>query len=63
MVGSFPLLMTLVLILTVWAERILAKPEELAVIDDPFDSAEGLSPKAGMAMPAARGAFVAKPDT
>lgn len=64
MVGSFPLLMTLVLVLAVWMERLLDNfSDELVPIEDNFDSQlEALSPQAGMAVPAARAAFVTKPE-
>lgn len=63
MAGSFPLLMTLVLMLAVWAERLLDKSDELVPIEDKFDSKlETLSPKAGVAVPASRSAFVTEPE-
>jgi hypothetical protein len=60
MIGSFPLLMTIVLMIAVWAERFLADQEELVPIDD--KGREVLSPQAGMAVPAARAAMVTKPE-
>jgi hypothetical protein len=60
MIGSFPLLMTIVLMIAVWAERFLADQDELVPIDD--KGLDVLSPQAGMAVPAARAAMVTKPE-
>ncbi len=37
MIGSFPLMMTVVLMIAVWAERYLADKDDLIPVDDPFD--------------------------
>jgi hypothetical protein len=63
MIGSFPLLMTIVLMIAVWAERFLADQDELVPIDDSYDKGlDVLTPQAGMAVPAARAAMVTKPE-
>lgn len=62
MIGSFPLLMTIVLMIAVWAERFLAQ-DELVPIEDSYDKGlDALTPQAGMAVPAARAAMVTKPE-
>lgn len=63
MIGSFPLMMTLVLMIAVWAERFLADKDELVPIEDNYDKGlDTLTPQAGMAIPAARAAMVTKPE-
>lgn len=63
MIGSFPLLMTIVLMIAVWAERFLADKDELVPIDEQYDQGvEALTPQAGIAVPAARAAMVTKPE-
>lgn len=50
MIGSFPLMMTIVLMIAVWAERYLADKEELIPIDDPYDKGlDALTPQAVLA--------------
>lgn len=64
MVGSFPLLMTVVLMLAVWVERLLDKADEKLVrIEESYDSRlESLSPQAGVSVPSARAAFLSEPE-
>ena len=63
MIGSFPLMMTIVLMIAVWAERFLADQDELVPIEDKLDKGfDALTPQAGMAVPAARAAMVTKPE-
>lgn len=63
MIGSFPLMMTLVLMIAVWAERFLAEKDELVPIEAKNDKGlDALTPQAGMAVPAARAAMVTKPE-
>jgi hypothetical protein len=63
MVGSFPALMTLVLIIAVWAERLLAEKEEPIAIEDSVDfGPESLSPQAGVAVPSSRAALLSEPE-
>jgi hypothetical protein len=60
MIGSFPLMMTIVLMIAVWAERFLAEKDELV----PIEENKGLDPRtpqAGIAVPA-RAAMVTKPE-
>lgn len=63
MIGSFPLMMTIVLMIAVWAERFLAENDELVPIEaKPEKGLDALTPQAGMAVPAARAAMVTKPE-
>jgi hypothetical protein len=63
MVGSFPALMTLVLIIAVWAERLLADNEEpIAIEESPDFGPESLSPHAGLAVPSSRAALLSQPE-
>jgi len=63
MIGSFPLMMTIVLMIAVWAERFLADKDELFPIEDKYNTGrDALTPQAGMAVPAARAAMVTKPE-
>ena len=61
MIGSFPLMMTLVLMIAVWAERFLADKDELVPIDD-NSARDALTPQVGMTVPAARAAMATKPE-
>lgn len=63
MIGSFPLIMTIVLMIAVWAEHFLAEKDELVPIEENYDKGlDALTPQAGMAVPAARAAMVTKPE-
>ncbi len=63
MAGSFPLLMTLVLMLAAWAERLLDRSDKPVPIEDNLDPQfDTLPPQAGMAVRAARTALVTKPE-
>lgn len=63
MVGSFPALMTLVLIIAVWAERLLTENEEpIAIEESPDFGPESLSPQAGLAVPSSRAALLSQPE-
>lgn len=63
MIGSFPLMMTIVLMIAVWAERFLAEKDELVPIEDNYDKGlDPRTPQAGIAVPAARAAMVTKPE-
>ncbi|HEX2054684.1 MAG TPA: hypothetical protein VHJ78_13295 [Actinomycetota bacterium] len=64
MVGSFPLMMTVVLMLAVWVERLLDNAnEKLVRIEENFDPrSESTSPQAGVAIPASRAAYVSEPE-
>jgi hypothetical protein len=62
MIGSFPLLMTVVLMIAVWAERFLADQDDLVPIEDSFDAGRETIAQAGMAVPAGRAAMVNKPE-
>ena len=61
MIGSFPLMMTLVLMIAVWAERFLADKDELVPIDD-TSAIDALTPQVGMTVPSARAAMATKPE-
>ncbi|CAN5901380.1 hypothetical protein BH23ACT12_BH23ACT12_03960 [soil metagenome] len=61
-IGSFPLIMTIVLMIAVWAERYLAGIEEPVPVEDIYDSGlDAGSPQAGMAVPA-HAAQLIKPE-
>lgn len=64
MVGTFPLLMTVVLMLAVWVERLLDKSNERLVrIEESYDRRlETMSPQAGAPVPSARAAFLSEPE-
>lgn len=55
--------MTLVLIIAVWAERLLAENEEPIAIEESSDfGPETLTPQTGLAVPVSRSALVTKPE-
>lgn len=63
MIGTFPLMMTFVLMIAVWAERFLGEQDELVPIENKFEKGiDALTPQAGMTVPAARAAMVTKPE-
>ncbi len=62
MVGSFPLMMTIVLMIAVWAERFLAEKDEFVPIEENYEGLDTRTPQAGIAVPAARAAMVTKPE-
>jgi hypothetical protein len=63
MIGSFPLMMTIVLMIAVWAERFLAEQDELVPIEENYDKGlDTRTPQAGIAVPAARSTILTKPE-
>lgn len=62
MIGSFPLLMTLVLMIAVWMERFLDRSDEVVPIEDYEPQSDMLSPRSGMNVPSARAALLSEPE-
>lgn len=61
-IGSFPLLMTIVLMIAVWMERFLDRSDELVPIEDYEPQLDMLSPHSGMSVPSARAALLSEPE-
>lgn len=61
-IGSFPLLMTIVLMIAVWMERFLDRSDELVPIEDYEPQLDMLSPRSGMSVPPARPALLSEPE-